>query len=112
MKMTLFAVRFDIFWMTSRYRICIADEEPKIYAVSLSNLADSTSALAEMMVAYDTLFWMAADCKFFWTSSDSITSKYHINSTFDENILNIKSPRKNFLFNIGFQLMSDSWTMF
>jgi hypothetical protein len=54
-----------MFCTASKYLICIADPEFKIYEVSFNILADSTSALADMMVASDTLFWMAADWRFF-----------------------------------------------
>jgi hypothetical protein len=53
---TLLAVLLLTFWITYRYRICIADEEFRIYEVSFNILAASTSALADMMVAYDTRF--------------------------------------------------------
>lgn len=63
-----------MFWMASKYRICIADCEFKISEVSFSIFAASTSAFAEMIVASETLFWMAADCRFFLVSSDKIRS--------------------------------------
>ena len=40
-----------MFCTAYKYRICMAEEEFKIYEVSLSSLAASTSAWAEMMVA-------------------------------------------------------------
>jgi hypothetical protein len=40
----------------SRYRICMADCELRISEVYFNILADSTSALAEIMLASDTLF--------------------------------------------------------
>lgn len=58
----------------SKYLICMADWEFNIYDVYFNNFADSTSALAEIMLAYDTLFWIAADCMFRLVSSESIRS--------------------------------------
>ena len=52
----------------------MAEPEFRISEVSLSSLADSTSALAEMMVASEIRFWMAADCKFLCTSFERMTS--------------------------------------
>jgi hypothetical protein len=43
----------------------MAELEFKIYDVYFIILADYTSAFAEIMVASDTRFWMAADCRFF-----------------------------------------------
>lgn len=63
-----------MFCRASRYLICIADLEFKIYDVYFNNFAASTSALAEMILASETLFWIAADCIFFLTYSDRIKS--------------------------------------
>lgn len=60
--------------MASKYLICIADCEFKIYDVSFNIFAASTSAFAEIIVASETLFWMAADWRFFFVSSDKIKS--------------------------------------
>jgi hypothetical protein len=57
-----------------KYLICIADGEFKIYEVYLSIFADYTSALAEIILAYETLFWIAADCIFFFVSYVKIKS--------------------------------------
>lgn len=73
-NMVLLLLELMIVCRVSKYLICIADWEFKIYEVYLSILADSTSAFAEIMLAYDTLFWIAADCIFFLVSSDSIKS--------------------------------------
>jgi hypothetical protein len=74
MKIVLFPHLFVMFCTAYRYRICIADPEFRIYEVSFISLADSTSALAEMIVASETRFWMAADWRFFWTSGGRMTS--------------------------------------
>lgn len=62
----------------SKYLICIADWEFRISEVYFNILADSTSALAEMMLASDTLFCIAADCIFFLVSSERIKSRMKI----------------------------------
>lgn len=46
--------------MVSKYLICIAVLESKISAASLINLADSTSALAEINLASANLLSLAA----------------------------------------------------
>ena len=56
----------------------MADWDCRIYEVYFSILAASTLALASMMVAYETLFWMAADCMFFWVSALRMRSGYNI----------------------------------
>jgi hypothetical protein len=67
-----------IFCTTSRYRICIAEEEFRIYEVSFINFADYTSAFAEIIMASEVLFWMAADWRFFCTSGGRMTSALRI----------------------------------
>ncbi len=75
MNIVLFPHLFVMFCTAYKYLICIADPEFRIYEVYFKSLADSTSALAEMIVASETLFCMAADWRFFWTSGCKITSK-------------------------------------
>lgn len=73
-NMVLLLLEVMIFCSAYRYLICMADLEFKISDVSFNILAASTSALAEIMLASETLFWMAADCIFFLVSSDKIRS--------------------------------------
>jgi len=77
-KMVLLLLCWLIFCTAYKYRICIADEEFKIYEVYFIILAHSTSAWADIMVATDNRFWIAADCKFFCTSGCKITSTLDI----------------------------------
>lgn len=74
MKTVLFPPVFMIFCTVSRYLICIAEDEFSMSDDSFIILADSTSALAEIIVAYETLFWIAADCMFLCTSIGRIMS--------------------------------------
>lgn len=63
-----------MFWTISKYLICIAEPIFKISEVYLSIFAAYTSAFAEIMFAYETLFWIAADWRFFFVSSFNIKS--------------------------------------
>ena len=59
--MVLLLLEDRIFWIASKYLICMADCELRIYDVYFNIFAVSTSAWAEIIFASDTLFWIAAD---------------------------------------------------
>ena len=63
------------FWTISKYLICIAEFILRISDVYFNIFAAYTSALALIMLAYETLFWMAADWRFLFVYSFNMRSE-------------------------------------
>lgn len=67
---------WEISWITSRYRICIAAFESRIYEAYFIILAASTSACAEIIVASASLFCFATDDRLDSVSLSRYKSKW------------------------------------
>lgn len=92
-----------------KYRICIADCEFNISEVYFNIFADSTSAFADIMLASEILFWIAADCMLRFVYSERIKSFMKIFSINRPQVFTLWATYASIESAICFLFSSRSW---